>query len=227
MDRQLSDHSVAAILISTMIISMAGTLIVVTKMSDLFAPEEQKATGFAEFDTGYAKIFINSVLAIDVDDDNNTIDFGDCTPTTIPSSNVSISSEMNETEINLTAMSCANSTLPAYIKILNTGNVDANLTVYSNKLGDELLSSSRGEIYYKAVNGTTNGGCALADLQSTYYLFDGVGLTNRTKVCENLTWGGTSNTVYVYINLTVPNDARTPETAEGDTVNLTFEGWNI
>jgi len=222
---QLSRSTVVGILVFTLMVSLATTYLTLNKISNAVRPMPVTISGFATSDTGRARIHIEDLLAIDVDNNSNLINFGECTPTSITNSNVSISSEMNETEINATGMSCSNSTLPSFIKILNVGNVEANVSVYSNKLGPDLLVSSRGEIYYRTVNGTTNGGCALANTQPDYLEISGIGPGNRTNACNNLTPGSLTNSVNFYVNLTVPNDAETPEIAEGNLVTFTFEAF--
>jgi len=222
---EVSSRIVVGILVIALITSLGGTFIVLTKMSRLVEPGGPIPTGLAQIDTGVTRIQIEDLLAIDVNDNNQLIDFGECVPTSVPSSNVSISSEMNQSEINATAMSCVNSTLPAYLLIQNVGNVDANVTVYAGKLGPDLLTSSRAEIYYRTTNGTNMSGCKQSDAQTNYLQFTGIGEGNKTKVCLNLTPGEDTNSVLFWVNLTVPNDARTPGT--GPNVTLTFQAWSL
>jgi len=182
-------------------------------------------TGFAEQDTGKTRIQIADLLAIDVDDNNALIDFGNCTPPQVVGTEASISSFFTEAQINNTNMTkCVSPNTPANITIWNTGNVYANVTVNTDKTAQDLLVSTRAEIFYLTQNSTTNGGCAAADTQASWTEMALTGTAANYSICKNLTFGEFTSRVEFYINLTVPNDARTPGT--GPNVTLTFMGRN-
>lgn len=220
--KEINNQLIVGIMIITMIISIGGTFLLVNKISTL-QPRQVGYTGFAASDTGSAKIIIASTLSIEVDDPG-LIDFGTCLPPSVTNTNASISSEMTEAALNGTIMNCSNTNIPRALNISNVGNIGANITVVTAKLGTTLLGgTSRGEFFYRTTNATTNGGCSLARTQATYNKF--ISTVASYKVCDNLTTtGGTLNKVYFWVNLTVPNDASTTAGAGGDTATLTFSG---
>jgi hypothetical protein len=223
---EINSKVLVGIMIVTMLISLGGTFLLVSKISSL-QPKQVVYTGYATSEQGSAIIEIQSMLSIDVDNNNNTIDFGLCNPPQDSDTNASISSAMTETQINATLMNCSGAQTPAAIVIVNVGNVPANITVKTAKLGSTLLGgTSRGEFFYKTSNASTNGGCGASRIQTAYTKFTSI--TTEYNVCRNLTTtAGTFNRVFFWVNLTVPNDASTPAGAGGDTATLTFSGWGI
>jgi len=212
-----NNKTIFMLLLLTISVSLLGTFFTLNKLSSIGTSQ---ITGMATSDTGAARIQIEDLLAIDIDDNNNTIDFGNCTPTSIVNTNVSISSYMTEAEVNATAMKCKASNIPAGIVVLNTGNINANVTVYYSVNGTVLLGSTRGELYYKSADAASNGGCTAGFIQTDWTEVTLTGPSNKYNVCENMTSGEFSNRATFWVNLTVPNDARTTVT---NTSRLTFE----
>lgn len=227
MPEEQANKTIITLLLLTMVVTLSGTFIVLTRLGDMSSQGLGGITGMAKSDIGYAKIFIADVLAIDVPANNDTIDFGNCTPPTTTNTNVTISSEMTEGEVNATGGGigfggCTGSNIPAAIVILNTGNVPAIVNVSTDALGPNVMTSTRAEIYYKTTNGAINPGCGGAgDLVANWDLFDATGTDFRA--CDNLTSGESSNTFYFWINLTLPNDAATTSRSNA---TLTFQAYN-
>jgi hypothetical protein len=221
---EINNKVLISIMVITMIISLGGTFLIVSKMSSL-QPKQVVYTGLATSDIGSARIEIEDTLSIDVDAGNGSIDFGTCIPPTNPNTNASISSQMTKVALNLTGMTCGGTiNIPKAIVISNVGNIPANITVTTSMTGSTLLGgTSRGEFYYKSTNATVNGGCGASKIQATYAKF--ASTITRYNVCKNLTTtAGNYNKVYFWANLTVPNDAKT---SGSDTATLTFYGTQI
>lgn len=217
MGNEIDNRIVFSVLIVAIAVSVGGTGLVLNKMNSMAEQGSYSFTGMATSDQGYARINIEDLLAIDVDNTNDAIDFGDCQLSLNQTENASIASHLTEAELNSTdnGINCSNSNLPAFIKVLNTGNVDAEINLTSDMTGSDLLTSADAEFYYKS---NSTGDCDSGAVAS-YTIIDNTG--NDYEVCTNLTFGG-SDGVDVYVNLTVPNDASTATT--GGEATLTFTG---
>jgi len=214
--KQINDNLLILTIVAAIIISMGGTFTVLTKMTLLDASPKGQITGFATNDTGYVNITIIAELSIDVDDDNDTIDFGVCNA---PSSgNGTINSSYNEATLNLTSpdINCTKSNLPAYLRVLNIGNVVANITINSTRNGTSLLTSDDARIWFAAreelitdcTQGLANDWTQIADNSTAY------------TVCERFATGASG--IRIYMNLTIPFDSSTGGANRNST--LTFQG---
>ena len=131
----MSDHvsktTVVMTLIVAIVISLGGTISVLTKLSSY--NRVNQISGFAQSMDGYVQIEIERVLSIVVR--NNTIDFGNCDP--VPDGQIAtISSNMSGTQINATITNCSGDQLHVngtqYIRISNDGNLPGNISVYTD-----------------------------------------------------------------------------------------------
>ena len=115
----IGNKMVIATLVLAIVVSLGGTVIVLTKLSSL--QRIPQTTGFAGSDTGVAQIKINQQLSIT--SYNKTINFGTCTKP--PGLNLTqISSQMTPVQVNATPIDCNGSNLPEAIRIVNIGNVN-------------------------------------------------------------------------------------------------------
>ena len=200
---EVNNNTVIVMLIMAIIISLGGTVTVLTKLSDIGGAPV--ITGLATEQDGTARINISSNLAILIDPSNSEIDFGTCT--TPPTGEVAtITSEMNEAGINATSMNCSTVTdFPAFIRINNSGNVIAEIRVETDTEAADLLNTDDGRemIAVKGVNGSLDGGCAI----DTYGWVELSTAGMEHTICDNLQTG--LKTMDAYVNLTVPFDAST------------------
>ncbi len=216
MAKEIDNRVVFGVLIVAIALSVGGTGLVLHKLNNITESGTYGVTGMATSDQGYAEITIEDLLAIDVDSDNNRINFGNCQLLLNSSENASVASHLTESQINSTdGVNCSGSNLPAFIRVLNTGNVDAEINMTSSHTGTDLLDSTESEFFYKS---NSSAGCA-SGLQPSYTLVDST--SSDYQVCTNLTYGE-QNSVDVAVNLTLQSDSTT--SGSGGEATLTFTG---
>ncbi|MFP4112453.1 MAG: hypothetical protein ACLFUO_05630 [Candidatus Woesearchaeota archaeon] len=218
----ISNQTVIVTLLIAMAISIGGTLTVLIKLSNL--PDARTPiTGMADTQYGSASIEISQQVSIELDPNNNSIDFGTCNAPDNPYV-VNISSDMTAQEINDTIIiNCTDANTPSKIRILNTGNVETDINVVSDRNSQQLLTSASAEFKWFAKNSTLNGGCPTPGPSGGIDQgnFDGTGDDTADNVCDELGFG-TNNAVDFFVNLTIPYDASTG--GSEDTATLTFSG---
>jgi len=220
---EMSNKMVISILLITMVVSLGGTFMVLTKMSAI-QPGRVVFTGMATYDDyGYADIQIASTLAIDVVAGNTTIDFGTCTFNSSGSGTAEISSAMSEADINATPnINCSSSSgIPGALVVENTGNMDCNLTFSSQHNATGILTAALSVFRFRASDNVANPGCDGGSLTTSWT--DIASTSADYIVCTNLTRGSAGvQRVDVWLNFTVPKAASTP-VGYSDT-DLTFTG---
>lgn len=212
---EISNRTVIFSVIVAVIISLGGTSLVLMKLANV--QDLMHVTGLAS--DGYVQININETLLIDVDPTNDTIDFGTCTPPVGAAE--TISSEMTALEVNSTNVDCWGSNLPAFIKVMNQGNTNVNLTFTSDTNGNDLLGGTSPHFEYYVMNDTNSPGCSVGLQEATNEITDNTETVNY-PVCDTLITGSPSPAIQFNINLTIPQDADTGGLAQVAT--LTFSG---
>ena len=213
----ISNKTLALLLLAAMVVSLGGTIISVSQISDL-------QTGMATTPTGNVDLNVQGALSITTDDANQ-INFGDCTP--LSGENGVINSEQGK---NTTTVCSGNGNLPSNISVRNNGNVDANVTIQADDVGEAhggsfIPSNSSGasELRYKTADSGVSGnqgGCT-GTLQTSYTNITTAG-TEYTG-CSVLTPGSTQNSFLTNIELVVPFDA----TPGSSSVTLTFTANSV
>jgi hypothetical protein len=135
----------------------------------------------------------------------------------------SIHSNMTQETLNTTTgITCFGSNLPAKFVIRNIGNTRANITIRINETASSFLSAGgnnpEAKIHYLSANGTLNGGCD-KDPMANWYELAATGSQPDYIVCGNMSSGTPKPTVDVFLNVTIPTNAKTSDTA---LVGLTF-----
>ena len=218
---EINDKVLIITIITAIVLSLGGTLTVLTKFSGLM--DKGPITGMAQTGTGAVNISILLEANIEIDANNQTIDFGTCSAPV--GATRSINSSMNETELNETIdmINCSFSNLPAYIRIINIGNADVVLKVESDMVAngsatvDSLLSSPNARMHFTARN-VSGKGC-VENLTDDWSLIE----HNETlyDVCDYMEAGGTPlPSLKFFMNLTIPSDASTDNVEKMST--LTF-----
>lgn len=153
-------------------------------------------TGFAPVDTGVVNLTIEEALHIQVDANNDTIDFGNCAPR--------VGSYWCATNDTLACDGVAggnctgDTTAPQFLNIENVGNVDANVNITSSCTAAQLIGGTSPLFQYITTN------CPDGNAQGTWTDLDG---TSRIG-CSNLTVGSTGASGFrMYANVTIPQDA--------------------
>jgi len=204
-----NNKTIVLALVAAIVISLGGTFLTLNKLDKV--GDYPIFTGFATNDTGFVNVTIQSLLSIDVNDTESFIDFGVCNAPDTPMT-TSISSNYTQGVMNASSsgpgdINCTEGNLnesAKYIRILNLGNTEANITINTTHDGPDLLTSANAKIWYNAAN-FGSGDCMQARATGWNEL-----ISNNTEynVCERLGYlGGPS--LSVYINLTIPFDAST------------------
>ena len=181
---ELSNGTIALILLVAVLTVIGGTLL-----------NKGGFTGFATSDTGYVNLTINQTLAIQVDTNNSTINFGYCSPQAGTSywcaTNDSSACSGTPTNGNCTG----DTTTAQFIRVDNVGNVDANITVQSECNATTLIGGTSPIFSYISTqcNGTAT---------TSWTSFSSAGGTNA---CNNLSYLG--GQLRIYANVTIPNNA--------------------
>jgi len=208
-----SNKTIILALVTAIIISLGGTVIVLNKLEDLSI--RPIFSGMATSDTGFVNVTILSSLSIDVNDTEDIIDFGTCN---VPpaGTNVTLISNNSESWLNDSNNGVVNCTTTnmraadgdeAFITIHNIGNADAQVNISSNidANSSAFLTSSQARMRY-GVRNKTAGDC-LEEGQHDWNMI--VNRNTEYKTCERLDTGATYPAIQVYINLTVPFDSST------------------
>ncbi|MFT4250354.1 MAG: hypothetical protein ACMXYD_03265 [Candidatus Woesearchaeota archaeon] len=159
---------------------------------------------------GQVNLAVASALAITVVSENNTINFGTCTPNAsepiIVDSNTSIDESNNQCNANLTT--------PQRIQVRNIGSYDAAVNLTSSCSAQQLISSPSDTGDFEITTFST-GGCT-GEMISNY-----TSLTNTSVLaCENLVVGETG-TFWLAARITIPPDADLEQECEQTTLTFT------
>ncbi|MBN1275749.1 hypothetical protein JXA12_05690 [Candidatus Woesearchaeota archaeon] len=209
----ISNKSLAMFLVAAIVVSIAGTVISLNKLGTMTGVP----TGFNTFDVGNVTLEVGQTLSITLDDE--TIDFGTCTPDSGGMNHINISSTL---QYGNGVDTC---TAPAAVggdglDLRNDGNLAANVTmnVTATAVGaadsGSFLDSgttSASRVWYRVDNTSANiptydGGCFGA-IQDAYYQLTGA--ADYLPICENLenrAGGNGRNSVRIDFNITLPYD---------------------
>ncbi|MBU0980306.1 MAG: hypothetical protein KJ709_05845 [Nanoarchaeota archaeon] len=216
MSNDLSNSTLAILMIVAIIVSLGSLFISLDKLSSFQRPP--KVTGYAPSGSGMVNLTILAFNSINVED--SFIDLGNITPAAGVGCNVSSNSTSEPGCVQ------ANSgTWPDNITISNDGNKNLNVTVRSSIIASSLIGGTNPEFGFTSRNATYLGGCSNrssacytgkcgcenmgnCSYQINFTNFAAVG--TEYEVCKNLTYGGTASTrprVYVWARVHVPADA--------------------
>ncbi|MFH1409782.1 MAG: hypothetical protein ABIH34_07760 [Nanoarchaeota archaeon] len=216
MKRDMSNTSLALLMVVTVVITLASLFISLEKLDDLRQPPE--ISGFASSGGGQVNITILNFNSITLDDAQ--IDLGNCTPASSIGSNIS----SNET-VAPACIQAGSGVWPDNISVHNDGNTNVNVTVQSSIVAANLIGGTAPAFWFMTKNATIYGGCSnesstcgdgVCDCSNqnncTYQVnwtsFAAVG--TEYNACKNLTYGGTSVTrprFYLFAKVHVPADA--------------------
>ncbi len=188
---QISNKSLALLVLAALAVVVTSTVIQLSTINDL------GFTGKATSDSGFVNLSISSLVNIQVETGNDTINFGVCTP---PSSGTNVS-DSNDT---IAGPCNGDTTSPQFIRILNIGNVDVNVTVAAECTVAQFIPETSGSEADFQVK-TAGNGCVANNI-STYTTLE----TTALLACGNLTKGAyLSNNMELYAKVTIPFDALT------------------
>ncbi len=209
---EVSNKTLATLLIAAIVVSLVGTLISLNKVNNLMS-----ITGMAtsDKDSGEVNVTINASAGILV---RTNIDFG---TGQIPEDQINLSTESNNADTG-GFWNCLTNPLCMGMEIENVGNVPVTLDVSFEEnavtfLGGTLVGGPA--LYVGSTNGTQAG--ASNGCQNGTYNGDWTGnITAATnyELCGGLLSGIGANFVTMEVNITLPGDA---SGAKQNIVNLT------
>jgi hypothetical protein len=206
---ELSNKTLAFLLIGAIVVSLMGTLISVNKIGKGGHPI---ITGQATSGQGTAQIEILSTLAITLVTSN--INFGQCTPgadnTTIFDSNSTVSDGTGPS-------TCSNMQEPQNITVQTIGNIPANITIQSSQTN--ITGGSNQSLFFAWRNSTDAPGCYRAT-NATWGWMNFSGINAEHFLCQNLTVNGR---IWTYFRVWVPSDS----VVGTRSAIITFTGRNV
>jgi hypothetical protein len=201
---ELTNKSLAVLLLAAMVISLGGTVISLNKIKQV------EYVGYATTATGTIDLTVAGLASI-TSVDNNAINFGTCAPITGIGIVANVTSDLLE---NTTVVCPTFSTLDN-ISIRNDGNVNASVTLQpslcapgvGNTSCTFLASSSNSALFmYKTAMGGTGytNGCT-GTLVGSYTAFNGT--QSGFTACSKLLYGVNNNSFVTHYKVGVPYDA--------------------
>ena len=186
----LSNKSLALLLVAAIIISLGGTMISLNKLN------EMGVTGLVP---GQVTLAITSNMSCNVD---SNVSFGSGGQ---PASSITLSTTKSNVAYNFT--DCTSGNACKGIQINNTGNVNIKVNFSSNVDGASLLGGSHiaGDFNYTAINGTaetvpTESGCV--GTGTNMGTWAAVPTTN-TSICTNISYTDATDMVSLEFNVTI------------------------
>jgi hypothetical protein len=203
----ISNKTLAVLLVLAIIVSVGGAMINITKLSELarVVPAISMITGFGT--TGEVNVSVLTLASLNLTQDK--VDFGvgyvstGYTGAELNSSNYTIPASWTES---------GNTFNPMDLQIENIGTVDIFVNVSSDKTAQQFIGGNSPDFRFSAQNEESNS-CVdkLANETS-------ITTTSPYEVCKNLTKFTASNLINVSIIIFVPEDA----IPENKTATLTF-----
>jgi hypothetical protein len=189
---ELSNRILAALVLVTLVAAIGGTYaayVNAPRSSQFFS-----ITGYATEGSGNVTLTINSTLAIEVDELNNIINFGTCSPRP----GISYWCATNDSDVcsgdNAAGNCSGDTTTPQYLQVNNVGNVHAAIGVTSSCTAATLIGGTNPNFAFVTTH------CNSTDVSSWLSL-----TTGSQSACTNLSYQG--GALRFYVNVTIPNDA--------------------
>jgi len=203
----ISNKTVAFLLIGAIAISLIGTFVSLNRLGKMGIPV---ISGAATSGAGTAQLTIASALSITLSEDD-TVDFGTCTPTT-----GGTWFESNATDKNGTGQGyCDGLGYPDNITVWNDGNEYANVTISASNV--DLTGGTLNKSLMFAMMNASKPGCTRAAQRAWKNMTADYNYT----VCGNLTFATDLNRIWVYFGVWAPQDS----TAGQRTSTLTFTAY--
>jgi len=191
----MSNKSLALLLVAAIVISLGGTLISLNKLN------QEGLTGMA---SGQVQLMVSQNMSCTVD---SNVSFGSSGK---PASSITVSTNKNNAAIPSNFTDCTSVAGCMGMEINNSGNVDIFVNFSSNVDGSGLVGGAASDFQYQILNGTRAGtstepGCS--GVMSTAWA---TVPTTATSLCPNLTANTTNNMMTMEFNITI-----VPDTAPG------------
>jgi hypothetical protein len=204
---ELSNKSLALLLVAALVVSLGGTLISLNKL-------QSGLTGLAM--SGYVNLSINSSAGCNID---TNVSFGNG-PRPAGPVNLSSNRDNSLTDGFNNCTDGASTNNCKGMQINNTGTVNINVTMTSTANGTDLLNIGPGnesKFQFIMRNGTYAGsylGCYNSNYATAWVPVS----KNYTTVCLNQTWQSINNIITLEYNVTIDQD--TPPGQKSATITL-------
>ncbi|MEM3370759.1 MAG: hypothetical protein QXW00_02910 [Candidatus Woesearchaeota archaeon] len=204
MAEEISNKTLATLLVIAIIVSIGGTLISLNRLSKF------GITGFATSGSAKVNLTVTSSSAITV---TQAIDFG--SGYALVNTNCTMESNLSsgarpDTDCQGDWANAISDPTKRYIIVRNTGNTNGNLTINASANATAWINSvSTGwsQAWFAAINPTANDGCNDAFQTTSWTPLT----TAKSNLCANATGTaftyGTNNELWVAAKVTVPFDA--------------------
>lgn len=210
------DNKIALLVITTAIfVSLAGTFVTLNKISQV---NYIRPTGYATTAQGEGIIEIEATQSIVINATNNTIDFGTCSGDTQNSAPYNLTSNATGTDANAGSWNNCSTQLPnfpAFIEVINDGNMDINLTVTSSHAANNFVGGSApmfGFITYNETGTGGDGGCntrkdGSPSTESVVHDWTQFVAISNHQACNNFTYNTEfRTTLRLYLFAQIPSD---------------------
>jgi len=201
---ELSNKSLALLLVAAIVISLGGTLISINKLN------QQGLTGLA---AGTVVLNVSENMSCTI---SSNVSFGTSTTQILTIVNLSTNGSNSNGFTDCLAQDACRGMM-----INNTGNMNVNVTFSSDKNGTTLLGgpeATNTSFQYSVVNGSNNGallpGCNSGLKTAWTYANE-----TTTAICTNLTALSTNNAMTIEYNITI--DGNTPTGMKTATIIIT------
>jgi hypothetical protein len=202
----ISNKALAMFLLAAIVVSLGGTIISLNRLGSV------STSGYATYQSGTVQLNVQGLLSITTADDN-LLDFLTCTP--LSGGAAIVNSELSGANNSVCTIATADN-----ISVRNDGNIRANVTINSTKVGRASnataplanlflnSSSAASSIAYKISSAgrlTNTGGCATGNFTAIYTNF--TNYNSKYRACDNLTYGASANSFTTNIQFVLPYDA--------------------
>lgn len=206
---EVSNRTLAGLLVVAMVISLTGTFFSLSKLDML--QQDGTITGFALNPNATATLNIDDLTSIEFL--VNSVNWG--TGTVNSSNNLfcNLTTSNMSSATNLST-SCVGfvSTPPGFLVLNNDGNRHVSVTLAANETPSTWLGDSSGRLYYEVYNNQTSA-CTGTRLLTA----DNSLTTTPTSICTNLTFTNGQDTLNIPLKVRVPYNISTGQ----KTVRLT------
>ncbi len=207
----MSNKSLALILVVAIVVSLGGTIISLNKLSQL------GITGLAPTDTGTANLTISSQIHINFD--VNNVNFGSGY---IDGGVGTCVLDTNGTSNSSPDNNCAGFTLnPSPFLINNTGNQDVSLELRSSYVASNYTGGTGAEFQWWLDDGPGESATVCDSENPTG--FNGWSDVNNTDhtVCTNFNYESDRDTLELHVRVLIPDDATEIGTERKATITAT------
>jgi len=192
---EISNRTIAALLVVAMVISLSGTFLSLSKLN---AVQSGTYTGFATAENGTAKLNILSSTSIKFD------------VPTINWTNGTVNASYSECNLSTTnypayTAGCVGfaSPRPGPLLLENDGNQNVNVTIQASANAGGWIGGTSPAAYIKASNNESNS----CDSGATFLQTSTSFTTTYQVLCSNFTYDNTRDTINIDMLVTVPQNA--------------------